>query len=59
MTASLENNPHIIKQLRRATEVAAFQEYPALAALLQIAADQLEHTHNIATAGWLETQEAL
>jgi hypothetical protein len=54
MSASLENNPRVINELRRAAESPVT---PWIAALLEVAADQLEHTHEIATAGWLETEQ--
>lgn len=57
MSVSLELNPDIVRQLRAASESAEYRGSHSLAALLHLAAMQLEHTHKIATAGWLETQE--
>ena len=58
MSASLEQNPGLVSALRDRAEIASSQEQTALAALLMMAAEALEHTHDIATAGWLETEES-
>lgn len=58
MSVSLEENPWLIAQLRERAQIETFHERTAIAALLIRAADALEHTHDIATAGWLETEES-
>jgi hypothetical protein len=45
---ALEDNPALVVRMRQARLLAAELQYPAIGALLQIGADALEHTHEIA-----------
>lgn len=54
--STLEDNPRLIADLRMAARLSEAVGRENTSALLLIAADALEHTHEIACAGWLDTE---
>lgn len=57
MSHSLEDNPRVLKEIAKAQKLAQQAGFTLYATVLQMAHDALKHTHSIAVAGWLDTEE--